>query len=46
LGSIRNGGSARLDTRKALIQEEVSAINTAYLRAQLCRPERQEVTSR
>jgi hypothetical protein len=35
---------ARFDARKALLQEEVSAINTTYLRAQLLPPrERQEV---
>jgi len=36
---------ARFDARKALLQEEVSAINTTYLRAQLLPPrEREEVT--
>ncbi|HEY1461687.1 MAG TPA: hypothetical protein VGH59_16725 [Casimicrobiaceae bacterium] len=36
---------ARFDARKVLLQEEVSAINTTYLRAQLLAPrEREEVT--
>lgn len=36
---------ARFDARKVLLQEEVNAINTTYLRAQLLAPqERQEVT--
>ncbi len=36
---------ARFDARKVLLQEEVSAINTTYLRAQLLSPrERAEVT--
>jgi hypothetical protein len=37
---------ARFDARRTLIQEEVSAINTAHLRAQLLAPgERREATS-